>query len=169
MFWFFLKYFLTDLSFKNASTKVFFCQDKQDSQKDVKSNNRKLSKPQNSHTKIGRVIFPRWSSLVILLHISFLILPSSVSRASWLTIEILIIYNSWFLFIHRFTKAMIALQFAWNFFLFVTVLEKFVSIFIIIIDIIIRQITKVTFVLGNFQLTDRLCSRETSTQEVWHN
>ena len=82
LFWFFFKYFLTDLSFKNAFTKVFFCQDKQDSQKDVKSNNRKLSKPQNSHTKIGRFIFPRWSSLVILLHISFLILPSSVSRAS---------------------------------------------------------------------------------------
>ena len=50
---FHFKYLLTDLSFKNASTKVFVCQDKRDSQKDVKSNNRKLGKPQNSHTKIG--------------------------------------------------------------------------------------------------------------------
>ena len=42
---FHFKYLLTDLSFKNASTKVFVCQDKQDSQKDVKSNNHKLGKP----------------------------------------------------------------------------------------------------------------------------
>ena len=75
LFWFFfLKYLLTDLSFRNASKKVFVCQDKRDSQKDVKSNNRKLGKPQNSHTKIGPFILSRWISLVFLLHISFLIL-----------------------------------------------------------------------------------------------
>ena len=34
---FFSKYLLTDLSFKNASTKVFVRQDKRDSQKDVKA------------------------------------------------------------------------------------------------------------------------------------
>ena len=39
------KYLLTDSSFINASTKVFVCQDKQDSQRDVKSNNRKLGQP----------------------------------------------------------------------------------------------------------------------------
>ena len=39
---FFLEYLLIDSSFNNASTKVFVRQDKQDSQKDVKSNNRRL-------------------------------------------------------------------------------------------------------------------------------
>ena len=42
---FFSKYLLTDLSFKNASTKVFVCQDKRDFQKDVKSNSGKLGPP----------------------------------------------------------------------------------------------------------------------------
>ena len=99
-------------------------------------------------------IFPRWSSLVILLHISFVIFAFLFRWAERhrLTIEILIIYDSWFLFIHHF----IALQFAWKFLLFVAVIEKFVSTFIIITDIIIRQINRVTFVLGNFQLTGRL-------------
>ena len=54
--------------------------------------------------KIGRFILSRWSSLVFLLRISFLIfafLCMSV-ELHWLTIELFIIYNSWFLFIHRF-------------------------------------------------------------------
>ena len=42
---FFFKYLLTDSSFNNASTKVFVCKDKQYSQEDVKSSNRRDGAP----------------------------------------------------------------------------------------------------------------------------
>ena len=117
-----------------------------------------------SHTEIGRFIFPRWSSLVFLVayQLSYICLPLRVID-SQLKYFLSIIHDS-FLFI-----ALIALQFARKFLLFVAVIEEFVSTFIILIDNLIRQINRVTFVLRNLQLKSRLCSRETSTQDAWHN
>ena len=98
-------------------------------------------------------------SFLVAYQLSYICLPLRVID-SQLKYFLSIIHDS-FLFI-----ALIALQFARKFLLFVAVIEEFVCTFIIIIDIIIRQINRVTFVLRNLQLTGRLCSQETSMLEV---